>query len=128
MHEGFEPFDEEATPVNGTDLAVFSHRMKSLENKHTELVDKHGALADDVAQCRLEIGVTTVRLGDVGSKLDHLVAVAITDRQTREARAHTSAENEKERSSKWGLGLLAVLAPTLAAIGALIASIVAASR
>lgn len=124
----------EDTPVDTPvplQLVRIGERTKSITTNTDDIVRRVGHLETGLGDTRVELAAVATQVVALDSKVDVLVEEAQhtrREREEREKRAETRAEAELERRSKRNLSIVAIVVPTVAAIGAAIAGIIAATR
>lgn len=135
---------EEDTPVDMPALAIsrIGERTKSITLSTADIAQRVLHLETGLGETRVELGRVATQVVALDSKLDVLVDEAKEQRKERidrERRADTRAEREAERRAtiateelkarrERNSRIIGIAVPTVAAIGAAIAGIVAATR
>lgn len=137
LHGGRE---DEDTPVGSPALARIGERTKSLTTSASDIQTRVGRLEGDVANVRVDIAALSTEVSGLDGKLEVLVTESQhtrREREEREKRAELRAEADANRQAEAAkaelafrrdrmLKIIAIVVPTIAALGALVAAIVSA--
>lgn len=126
--------EEESTPVNMPVPRLverINERTKASSITTDSISRRVEALETGLADARVDIAHVATELGGLDSKVDVLVEEAVhtrREREEREKRAENRADEELRFRRERAFKIIAIVVPTLTALGALIAGIIAATR
>lgn len=126
--------EEETTPVNMPvpQLALrISDRTKHISGTTDSIARRVEALEGGLADVRVDVAHVGAQVVGLDNKVDVLVEEAKEsrrERQERERRHENRADEELKFRRDRALKVIAIVVPTLTALGALIAGIIAATR
>ncbi len=129
LHGGRE---DEDTPVDMPAAAMMlrvSERTKTISTTSVNIQNRVSILERDVADVRVQLTGLTASTANLDGKVDTLVEEAKASREERlerERRAEKRAETELAFRRERTIKVIAIVVPTIAAIGALIAGIISA--
>lgn len=122
---------EDTLPMGIDPIAVIARRSKSQSVSMADIQPRVHRLEADVADCRVDVADVRARIESLDGKVDTLVAGAAADREAVRLERHEREERALRRDLAAGerrkiivLAVLGIVVPTIAAVGAILATVI----